>query len=76
VAEGEKSLYQLMQLAMSVRYNQDVTKRREKVKRHHDLIAALRTGPIQLGPTSQACYHCGQEGHFCREYLKGGQPRR
>jgi hypothetical protein len=52
VAEGEKSLDQLIQLAMSVYYNWDLTKRREKDKRHHDLIAALRKGPIRLGPTS------------------------
>jgi hypothetical protein len=45
VAKGEKSLDQLMQLAMSVYYNRDVTKRREKDKKHHDLIAALREGP-------------------------------
>jgi hypothetical protein len=32
VAEGEKSLDQLMQLAMSVYYNWDVTKKREKDK--------------------------------------------
>jgi hypothetical protein len=41
VAEGEKSLDQLMQLAMSVYYNQDLTKKRED-KKHHDLITALR----------------------------------
>jgi hypothetical protein len=32
VAEGEKSLAQLMQLAMSVYYNWEVTKKREKDK--------------------------------------------
>jgi hypothetical protein len=31
-----------MQLAVSVYYNQDVTKKKEKDKRHHDLITALR----------------------------------
>jgi hypothetical protein len=45
MAEGEKSLDQLMQLAMSVYCNQELTKRREKDKRHHDLIAALRQCP-------------------------------
>jgi hypothetical protein len=45
VAEGEKSLDQLIQLAMSVYYNRDITKRREKNKKHHDLIAALKKGP-------------------------------
>jgi hypothetical protein len=57
VAEEEKSLDQLMQLAMSVSYNQDIIKRREKDKKHHDLIAALREGPTQLGPTARACFH-------------------
>jgi hypothetical protein len=42
VAEREKSLDQLMQLDMSVYYNWDVTKKKEKDKRHHDLITALR----------------------------------
>jgi hypothetical protein len=41
--EEEKSLDQLMQLAISV--YRDLTKRREKDKRHHDLTAALREGP-------------------------------
>jgi hypothetical protein len=31
-----------MQVAMSVCYNWDINKRREKDKKHHDLIAALR----------------------------------
>jgi hypothetical protein len=74
VAEGEKSLDQLMQLAMSVYYNQDIIKKREKDKKHHDLIAAFREGPTQLGPTSRSCYHCRWEGHFHRECPKGGQP--
>jgi hypothetical protein len=46
VAEGERSLDQLIQLAVSVYYNWDITNRREKDKGHHDLIAA----PSQLGP--------------------------
>jgi hypothetical protein len=50
VTEGEKSVDQLMQLAMSVYCNWDVTKKKEKDKRHHDLIAALREGPTQWGP--------------------------
>jgi hypothetical protein len=37
VAEGENSLDQLIQLAISVYYNKDITKR-EKEERH-DLIA-------------------------------------
>jgi hypothetical protein len=65
MAEGEKSLDQLIQLAISVYYNWDITNR-EKDKRH-DLIAA----PTRLGPTSRVCYHSGQEGHFFRECLRG-----
>jgi hypothetical protein len=45
VAEGEKSLDQLMQLSMSMYYNQDITKKKEKGKKHHDLNAALRACP-------------------------------
>jgi hypothetical protein len=45
VAEGEKSLDQLMQIAMNVYYNQDATKKKEKDKRHYDLITALRKCP-------------------------------
>jgi hypothetical protein len=52
VAEGEKSLDQVIQLAMSVfiamyvcLYVRDLTNRREKDKRHHDLIAILREVP-------------------------------
>jgi hypothetical protein len=68
MAKGEKSLDQLIQLPISIYYNWDITNR-EKNKRH-DLIAA----PIQLGPTSRGCYHGGQEGHFCRECLRGDSP--
>jgi hypothetical protein len=59
-------LDQLIQLAISIHYNWDITNK-EKNKRHHDLIAA----PTQLGPTSPVCYHRGQEGHFYRECLRG-----
>jgi hypothetical protein len=45
VAEGEKSVDQLMQVAIPVYYNQDLTKKTEKDKRHHDLITALRECP-------------------------------
>jgi hypothetical protein len=75
VAEEEKSLDQLMQLAMSVYYNQDIIKRREKDKKHHDLIAALREDPTRLGPTSRTCYQCGQKGYYHRECPKVGQPK-
>jgi hypothetical protein len=52
VAEGEKSLDQLIQLAMSIYYNWDLTKRRKKDEQHHDLVTALKEGPTQLGPVS------------------------
>jgi hypothetical protein len=45
VAEGEKSMDQLMQLAMPVYYNWGVTKKKEKDKKHHDLLTALRECP-------------------------------
>jgi hypothetical protein len=38
-----------MQPALSVYYNWELTKRREKDKRHYDLIAALRESPTQWG---------------------------
>jgi hypothetical protein len=76
VTEGEKSSDQLMQLAMSVYYNWDVTKRREKDKNHHGFIAALREASTGLGPTSRACYHRRQAGHFLRECTEEGQPGR
>jgi hypothetical protein len=34
MAEGEKSLDQLMQLTMYIYYNLDITKKKEKDKRH------------------------------------------
>jgi hypothetical protein len=45
VAEDDKMLDQLVQMATSVYYNRDLTKKREKNKRHHDLVAALREFP-------------------------------
>jgi hypothetical protein len=65
MAEGEKSLDQLTQLAISASYNCDITNR-EKDKRH-DLIAA----PTQ---PSRGCYHGGQEGYFYTEWLRGNNP--
>jgi hypothetical protein len=50
------SLDELMQLAMSVYYNQDITKKKEKDRRHHGLITALRECP------TQACYHVDRMG--------------
>jgi hypothetical protein len=61
-------------IAMSVYYNQDLTNRREKDKRHHDLVAALREGPIWLGPASWTCYHGGQEGTSAENAQKGDSP--
>jgi hypothetical protein len=34
-----------MQVAMSVYYNKDITKKEEKCKKDHDLITALRECP-------------------------------
>jgi hypothetical protein len=68
MAKGEKSLDQLMQLAISLYYNWDITIR-EKNKRY-DLIAA----PTRLGPTSRVCYYGGQDDHFYRECLRGDSP--
>jgi hypothetical protein len=62
VAEGEKSLDQLLQLATWVYYNWDLTKKRDKDKKHQDLIAALRELPTCWGPTPRTYYQCGQEG--------------
>jgi hypothetical protein len=42
-------LDQLIQLAMSVYYNRDITNRREKDKKHHGLNAALRKRPRPTG---------------------------
>jgi hypothetical protein len=47
VAEGDKTLDQLVQMATSVYYNRDLTKKREKDRRNHDLVAALREFPSQ-----------------------------
>jgi hypothetical protein len=51
-------------------------KRKKKIKKHHDLIAALRNAPPDLGLHLWACYHFAEEEHFLREYPKGGQPGR
>jgi hypothetical protein len=58
-------LDQVIQLAMSIYYNWDITNREEDNR--HGLIAA----PAQLGLTSQVCHHGGQEGLFYRECLRG-----
>jgi hypothetical protein len=53
VAEGERSLNQLVQLATSVYYNQDLTKKRDKDKKHQDLYRCTRGVPHLMGPHSQ-----------------------
>jgi hypothetical protein len=45
VAKGERSLDQLAQLATLVYYNWDLTQARERIKKHQELIAALRKFP-------------------------------
>jgi hypothetical protein len=45
VFKGERSLDQLVQLATLVYYNLDLTKKRDKDKKHQDLIAALMELP-------------------------------
>jgi hypothetical protein len=42
VAKGNKMLGQLVQMATSIYYNQDLARKREKDRRHHDLVVALR----------------------------------
>jgi hypothetical protein len=56
VAEEEKSLDQLVQLPTLVYYNQDLTKKRDKDKKHQELITMLREFPTQQGPTLRTCY--------------------
>jgi hypothetical protein len=45
LAESNKTLDQLVQIATSVYYNWDLTKKRIKDKKHHYLVAALREFP-------------------------------
>jgi hypothetical protein len=74
MAEVEKSLDQLMQLAMSVYYNWDLTKKREKDKQLPDLIAALREYPTLWGAYISSLLtlwtlhrECPKEGHPGRQ---------
>jgi hypothetical protein len=48
--KGKKSLDQVIQLAMSVYYNQNLTKKRDKDKKHQDLIAVLGSSPPNGAP--------------------------
>jgi hypothetical protein len=52
VAEGEKSLDQLIQLAMSLYYNRDITKRREKDKKTPGPHCSSQRRPHPTGPSS------------------------
>jgi hypothetical protein len=71
VAEGEKSLDQLIQLAMSIYYNQDITKRKEKDKRHQDLIAALKEGPTDWGLHPKLATIVNRRGTSAKNAQKG-----
>jgi hypothetical protein len=57
---------------MSVYYNQDITNR-EKDKRHHDLIAALRV-PHPTGAYILNLLPWWTGGAFLQRMLKGGSP--
>jgi hypothetical protein len=59
-----------------VYYNQDHIKRREKDKRHHDLITALKEGPPNWGLHPQLATTVNRRGTSTENALKGGQPRR
>jgi hypothetical protein len=63
-------------MATSVYYNWDLTRKREKDRRHHNLMMVLREFPSWRGPNARTCYHCGQEGNFKWECPWGGQPGR
>jgi hypothetical protein len=45
VAEGQRSLDQLVQLATLVYHSRDLSKKRGKDKKHHNLIAVFREFP-------------------------------
>jgi hypothetical protein len=63
-------LSEYRQLAMSVFYNQDITKERKRQTPWPHCCSQRR--PTWLGPASWTCYHGGQERHFCRECSKVG----
>jgi hypothetical protein len=53
VAEGERSLNQLVQLATSVYYNQDLTKKQDKDKKTPGPYHCAQGVPHLMGPHSQ-----------------------
>jgi hypothetical protein len=57
VAKGDKMLDQLVQIATSVYYNLDLTKKKEEGKRHHDFLMVLKefyppNEDLKSGPTT------------------------
>jgi hypothetical protein len=63
-----------MQLAMSVYYNWDVTKKKEKDKKHHYFIAALSECPTWLGPTLKLATIVDMRGTSVENAQKGDSP--
>jgi hypothetical protein len=74
MAEGKKSLDQLMQLAMHVYYNQNVTKKKEKKTK--DTMTSLQlsgSAPPNWGLHPELATTVDKKGKECP---KGGQPRK
>jgi hypothetical protein len=69
-------LGQLMQLAMSVYYNRDITKRREKDKKTPWPHCSAQRGPHPTGVYILSLLPLWTGGNFCRECTNGGQPGR
>jgi hypothetical protein len=72
VTEGEKSLDQLMQLAMSVSYNWDITKKREKDKK--DTMTSLQllgSAPPDWGLHPKLATIVGMKGTSAENAQKG-----
>jgi hypothetical protein len=66
VAEGGKSLDQVVQVATTVFHNRDQEKERRKDQRQEVLIAAMWVTPSGVGPNPWPYFLCGQKGHFRR----------